>query len=62
MTYDEDMVNTINAEDQKQYIEERHEKNRILAISNAKRKAEQWQKYFPTLTERNDDYLLGNVY
>lgn len=55
-------VNTINAEDQKQYIEERQEKNRILAISNAKRKAEEWHKKFPPVQEPDDSYLEGGIY
>lgn len=59
---DEDMVNTINAEEQKQYIEERREKNRILAISNATRKAEEWHKKFPSVQEPDDSYLEGEVY
>lgn len=51
MTYTPDDINTINAEAQKQYIEENKLKNHILAIHDAKRKQEEWQKYFPTPTE-----------
>ena len=54
--------NTLIAEDRQYYAWVREQKNRILAIYNTTRKMEEWKKYFGTVREPDDSYLLGNIF
>lgn len=58
MSYDEDAVNIINAEDRHQQQEEREIKNRILSMSNTKRKQELWNKYFAPFDYPETDLIF----
>lgn len=62
MIYDPDMVNTINNESYAEYLETQAMKNKILGISNTKRKQEEWNRYFGMKTEQDDSYLTGEVF
>lgn len=59
---DEDMVNTLVAEDRRERYEERQLKNKILAIGNEERKAKEWHKHFASHQAPDDSYLAGNVF
>lgn len=51
---DPDTINEIVLEDRQQQKEERELKNRILNMTNTKRKQELWQRYFPTVHYKTD--------
>ncbi len=48
--YDEDTANTVHRENMAYSIYEKEERNRILAMTNPKRKQEAWSILFPKTT------------
>ena len=48
--YDEDTANTVHKENMAYSIYEKEERNRILAMTNPKRKQEAWKALFPKPT------------
>ena len=59
--YDEDSANTVVLEERAYQIWVREEKNRILNMTDSRRKMEAWRKLFPQVV-MSDDYLSGNVF
>ena len=60
--FDEDAVNTLLAEDKVYRRWEREQKNRLLAMTNWKRKQELWREMFGVVQDPDDSYLLGEVF
>lgn len=54
--YDEDSANAVAKENQQQREWEQSERNRILRMSNPKRKQEAWSKLYPKLAVDNMVY------
>ena len=62
MQHDIDYYNEVNREN-RQYTEwEKHEKNRIMRMTNTKKKQVEWSKLFTPKTAPDDSYLAGGVY
>ena len=56
--FDEDSVRDIKAEEQAYETWLRTEKNRVLNMSDSRRKQEAWKQLFPQMV-CSDDWLLG---
>ena len=59
---DAEDVNEINTENYVQEQEERVLKNKILNMSNTKKKQEQWLQFFGITQAQDDSYLAGGIY
>jgi len=56
---DPDTINQENTINYRIRLEEREIKNKILALSDIKRKKQiEWNKHFPPMQAMNDDWLL----
>lgn len=58
---DADMVNEINNESYAEYMDTQSMKNKILGMSNTKRKQEEWSKLFTPQTQPDDSYILNGI-
>jgi len=56
---DRDTINQENTINYRIRLEEREIKNKILAMSDTKKKQVEWNKHFPPLQATNDDWLLS---
>lgn len=56
--FDEDSVKDIKAEERAYQTWVKDEKNRILGMTDSRRKQEQWRNLFPQVVG-SDDWLLG---
>lgn len=54
--FDEDSVNDTVFEERQYQAEARKEKNRILAMTDSKKKQAEWKRLFPPYTQ-DDSYL-----
>ena len=60
---DPDTINQENTIDYKIRLEEREIKNKILALSDTKKKQVAWNKHFPPVQAINNEWLLsGKVF
>lgn len=59
--FDEDSVRDIKAEERAYQTWVKDEKNRILSMTDSRRKQEAWRNLFPQVV-MSDDYLSGNVF
>jgi len=60
---DPDTINEENAINYRIILEERKIKNKILAMSDTKKKQIEWNKHFHPVQAMNDDWLLsGEVF
>ena len=60
---DPDTINQENTINYRIRLEEREIKNKILALSDTKKKQVAWNKHFPPLQAMNDEWLLsGKVF
>ena len=61
MYYTIDNAKEIKAEERAYEKWEREVRNRILSMTNQKRKQELWSQYFPVMT-LDDSYLSGDLF
>jgi len=59
---DPDTINQENTINYRIRLEEREIKNKILALSNTKKKQEVWSRYFIPRSIPDDSYLRGNIF
>lgn len=59
---DEDMVNQINNENWAEYLDTQSMKNKILGMSNVKKKQALYTKHFGIKEEPSDEYLTKLVF
>lgn len=59
---DGDDANEVRMEERQHELWQRDQKNRILKMTNSKRKQAEWNKVFPPLSPPDDSYLEGYVY
>jgi len=59
---DRDTINQDNTINYRIRLEEREIKNKILALSDTKKKQEVWARYFIPRSIPDDSYLRGNIF
>ena len=59
---DPDTINQENTINYRIRLEEREIKNKILALSNTKKKQEVWSRYFIPRLIPDDSYLKSNIF
>jgi hypothetical protein len=59
--FDEKSANEVKREEREYEAWQIKEKNRILSVSNQKRKQKMWNRLFPQVTH-SDAYLSGKIF